>query len=74
MGITGEKDSSNSSEGLDALQTYFCRFYSNLFTRKGRIRNLKVKAEFFEALRAIQQNGRRVPISLQDKVDKEISR
>ena len=32
-----------------------------------------VHAEFFETLTPIQQKGRRVPITLQDKVDKEIS-
>ena len=50
------------------------KLYPNLFTRIGKIRNAKVRAEFFENLRPIQQKGRRVPISLQDKVDKEIHR
>ena len=31
-----------------------------------------VDADFFETLTPIQQKGRRVPITLQDKVDKEI--
>ena len=44
------------------------------FTRIGKIRNAKVRAKFFENLRPIQQKGRRVPISLQNKVDKEIHR
>ena len=43
----------------------------NLFTRIGKIRNAKVRAEFFENLKPIQQKGRRVPISLQEKVDKK---
>ena len=48
--------------------------YPNLFTRIRKIRNAKVKAEFFENLKPIQQKGRWVPISLQDKVDQEIDR
>ena len=43
-GITG-KDSSNRVEGLDELQTNFCKLYHNLYTRIGKIRNAKVKAE-----------------------------
>ena len=33
-----------------------------------------VRAEFFENLKPMQQKGRRVPISLQEKVDKEFYR
>ena len=71
MGITGE-GSSQEKEEYDELHTYFCNLYPNLFTRTGKIRNAKVRADFFENLKLIQQKGRRVPISLQDKVDKEI--
>ena len=71
MGITGE-GRSQEEEGYDELQTYFCKLYPNLFTRIEKIRNAKVRAEFFENLKPIQQKGPRVPISLQDKVDKEI--
>ena len=73
MGITVE-GSSQEKEEYDELQTYFCRLFPNLVTRKGKIRNAKVRADFFENLKPIQQKGRRVPISLQDKVDKEIER
>ena len=73
MGITGEGISQEEEE-YDELQTYFCKFYPNLFTRIGKIRNAKVKAEFFENLKPIQQKGRRMPISLQEKVDKKIHR
>ena len=41
---------------------------------QGKIRNAKVRAEIFESLKPIQKKGRRVLISLQDKVDKEIHR
>ena len=71
MGITGE-GSSQEEEEYDELQTYFCKLYPNLFTEIGKIRNAKVRANFFKNLKSIQQKGRRVPISLQDKVDKEI--
>ena len=73
MGITGE-GSSQEEEEYDELQTYFSKLYPNLFTRIGKIRTAKVRAEFFENLKPIQQKRRRVPISLQDKVDKEIHR
>ena len=73
MGITGE-GSSQEEEEYNELQTDFCKLYPNLFTRLGKIRNANVRTEFFENLKPIQQKGRRVPISLQDKVDKEIDR
>ena len=72
IGITGE-ESSQEREEYDELQTYFCKLYPNLFTRIGKIRNNKIRAEFFKNLKPIQK-GRRVPISLQEKVDKEIDR
>ena len=46
MGIKGE-GSSQEEEEYDELQTYFCKLYPNLFTRIGKIRNAKVRAEFF---------------------------
>ena len=67
MGITGE-GSSQDAEGYDELQTHFCKLYPNLFTRIGKIRNAKKRAEFFEKLKPVQQ---KVP---QNKVDKEIDR
>ena len=73
MGITGEGISQEEEE-YDELQTYFGKLYPNLFIRIGKIRNAKVKAEFFENLKPLQQKGRRVPISLQEKVDNEIHR
>ena len=73
IGIMGE-GSSQEEEEHDELQTYFCKLYPNLFTRIGKIRNAKVRANFFEYLTPIQQKGRRVLISLQDKVEKEFNR
>ena len=40
----------------------------------GKIRNYKVQTEFFNNLIPIQQKGRRVPTTLQDKVDGEIDK
>ena len=72
-GITGE-GINQEGEDYDELKTYFCKLYPILFTRRGKIRNAKVRSKFFEILKPIQQKGRRVPISLQDMVDKEIDR
>ena len=73
MGITVEGSSQEEAE-YDELQTNFCKLYPNLFTRLGKIRNAKIRAEFFENLKPIQQKGHSVPISLQDKEDTEIHR
>ena len=59
---------------LDSWQSYFSKQLSNLFNRVGKIRNYKVPAEFFENLIPLQQKRRRVPISLQEKVDTEIDK
>ena len=53
MGITGE-GSSHEEEECDELQTYFCKLYPNLFTRIGKIRNAKVRAQFFESTKRAQ--------------------
>ena len=53
MGITGE-GSSREEEEYEVMQTYFCKLYPNLFTRIGKIRNAKVRAEFFENFNPIQ--------------------
>ena len=59
---------------LDDWQKHFGKQFHHLFCRVGRIRNYKVQAEFFKNLTPIQQKGRRVPITLQEKVDKEIDK
>ena len=59
---------------LEKWQDYFSKLFPNLFNRVGKIRSYKVQAEFFNKLIPIQQNGRRVPITLQDKVDGEIDK
>ena len=58
-------------EDLDDWQKHFRKQFNHLFHRVGRICNYKVQAEFFKKLILIQQKGRRVPIMLQEKVDRE---
>ena len=82
MGITGEGSSQDAEGSMNCKRNSgtvpyynsgFDELYPNLFTRRGKIGNAKVRATFFDALKPIQQKGRRgVPISLQDKIDKEI--
>ena len=77
MSVQGEQPGAETigeEDPLDPWQTYFSKQFNNLFQRVGKIENYKVHAEFFETLMPIQQKGRRVPITLQDKVDKEISK
>ena len=77
MSVQGEQPGAKTTGGEDSLdpwQTYFSKQFNNLFHRVGKNKNCKVHAEFFETLTPIQQKGRRVPITLQDKVDKKISK
>ena len=75
MSIEENNQDALEPEGeLDSWQTYFSKQFSNLFSRVEKIRNYKVPAEFFENLTPVQQKGRRVPISLQEKVDAEIDK
>ena len=59
---------------MDPWQQYFSKLVQKIFTRIGKIRNYKVQAEFFKNLVPVQQKGRRVPVSLQDKMDKKIDK
>ena len=61
-------------DDLDDWQKHFSKQFHHGFCRVGRIRNYKVQVEIFKNLIPIQQKGRRVPISLQEKVDKEIDK
>ena len=69
-----DQETSGPEGALDSWQTYFSKQFSNFFNRVGKIRNYKVPAGFFENLTLVQQKGRRVPISLQEKVDTEIDK
>ena len=76
MSSQGEQQGAETSikeDSLDPWQTYFSKQFNDLFHRVAKIKNYKVQAEFFETLTPFQQKGRRVPITLQDSVDKEIS-
>ena len=59
---------------LEKWQNYFSKLFCNIFKRVGKIRNYRVQAELFNNLIPIQQKGRRVLITLQDKVDGEIDK
>ena len=61
-------------ENHDDWQKHFSKQFHHLLHRVGRIRNYKMQAEFSKKLIPIQQKGRRVPITLQEKVDKEIDK
>ena len=77
MSVQSDQSAAEATEVEDSLehwQTYFSKQFENLFNRVGKIKNYRVHADFFETLTPIQQKGRRVPITLQDKVDKEIDK
>ena len=81
MNIQGTEDNSceeghdeSEDEQMDQWQLYFSKLFPKLFTRVGKIRNYKVQAEFFKNLVPVQQKGRRVPVTLQEKVDKYIDK
>ena len=72
--IHSQEGTVETDNDLDHWQKHFSKQFHHLFRRVGRIRNYKVEAEFFKNLTPIQQKGRRVPITLQEKVDKEIDK
>ena len=72
--IHSQERTVETDNDLDDWQKHFRKQFRHLFRRVGRIRNYKVRAEFFKNLTPIQQKGRRVPITLQEKVDKEIDK
>ena len=45
--------------------------FQNLFKSRGRVNNYKIKTNMKDGTRATQQKGRRIPLQLQDQVDKE---
>ena len=73
---TGEPE----DQDMDPWQQYFSKFFPKLFTRTGKIRNYNVQAEFFQkycnfsSANIEQFQDQRVPVTLQDKVDKEIDK
>ena len=77
MEIHGDRAEGEYAEGenkLDQWQDFFSKQFYKRFTRVDKIRNYKVQEEFFKTLVTIQQKGRRVPITLPEKVDREIDK
>ena len=69
--ISRESDESENKLSRDAL--HLVQEFPNLFKRRGRVNNYKIKIEMKDGTRITQQKGRRIPIQLQDQVDSEIT-
>ena len=69
--ISRESDESENKLSRDAQQ--LVQEFPNLFKRRGRVNNYKIKIEMKDGTRITQQKGRRIPIQLQDQVDSEIT-
>ena len=50
------------------------REFPELFKRKGRLNDYEIKIDMKEIAKITQQEGRRIPIQLQEQVDKEIKK
>ena len=48
--------------------------FPNLSKRKGRVKNYEIKIKMKDDVRISQRKGRRIPIQLQNQVDKEIEK
>ena len=69
--ISRESDESENKLSRDAQQ--LVQEFPNVFKRRGRVNNYKIKTEMKDGTRITQQKGRRIPIQLQDQVDSEIT-
>ena len=69
--ISRECDESENKLSRDAQQ--LGQEFPNLFKRRGRVNNYKIKIEMKDDTRITQQKGRRIPIQLQEQVDNEIN-
>ena len=65
-----ENDESENKLSRDAQQ--LVQEFPNLFKRRGRVNNYKIKIEMKDSTRITQQKGRRIPIQIQDQVDRKI--
>ena len=65
------KTKTEDENEMDVWQSCFCKLIPKLFSRVGRIRNVKVREDFFDILKPAQQKDRRVPIVLQVIIGKE---
>ena len=50
------------------------REFSDLFKRKGRVKNYEINIDTKDNAKVSQQKGRRIPFQLQDQIDKEIEK
>ena len=73
MNILGHAEQQEDTS-LDEWQLHFRKQLYKVFKRAWRIPNYKVQADFFKALMPVEQKNRRVPITFQEKVDKEIGK
>ena len=48
--------------------------FPKLFKRKGRVKNYKIEIDIKNEAKVTQQKGRRIPIQLQEQVDKKIEK
>ena len=68
--ISCESAESENKLSPDAKQ--LVEEFPNLFRRRGRVNYYKIKIEMKDGTRVTQQKGRRIPIQLQEQIDKEI--
>ena len=59
---------------MDPWYQFFSKLFPKFCTRTRKIKNYEVQAEIFKNLVPVQQKGRRVLATLQEKVDKEIDK
>ena len=69
--ISNESDESENKLSRDAQ--HIVQEFPNLFKRRGRVNNYKIKIEMKDDTRITEQKGRRIPMQLQDLVDNEIN-
>ena len=65
-------ESANAAIKLSPEANQLVECFPNLFTRRGRVNNYKIKIDMKDGTRVTQQKGRRIPLLLQDQIDKEI--
>ena len=65
-------ESANPEIKLSPEANQLVEEFPNLFKRRGRVNNYKIKIDMKDGTRVTQQKGRRIPLQLQDQVDKEI--
>ena len=63
-----------SPEEKISPEVQIMREIPELFKRKGRVEDYEIKIDMKENAKITQQKGRRIPIQLQEQVDKEIDK